>query len=369
MTSRWAQHVEERNAVARRSGRTRSLRPLSGRGPRFTEADGTGVVSFASNDYLGLSQHPVVRAAAIRAIEESGTGSGSARLIVGDRPVHHELEAAIAEWKQTDAALLFSTGFMANLGVLSALAVAGTLIVSDELNHASIIDGTRLARGTVRVSRHLDVDHVDALLSAHDGPAVVVSDTVFSMDGDTADLEGLGEVCAGRGALLVLDDAHAVLGPTWCPPSGLDLVRVGTLSKTLGSLGGFVAASRPVIDLLVNGARSFIFTTGPTPADTAAALAALSILRSAEGNELTTRLRSHVDRILTGHPSPIVPVIIGSESDAMAAAHHLLVDHGLVVPAIRPPTVAEGTCRLRITVSSAHTADEVDRLAKALADL
>ena len=369
MTGRWARRVEKRNAVVRSDGRGRTLRPLDGKGPRFADAHGTDVVSFASNDYLGLSQHPAVTAAAIAAIQELGTGAGSARLIVGDRPIHHRLESELAAWRQAEAGLLFSTGFMANLGVLTALADTETLIVSDELNHASIIDGSRLARGQVSVSRHLDVDHVDALLSAHDGPAIVVSDTVFSMDGDVADLEGLGDLCVAHDALLVLDDAHAVLGPTWRPPVGLDLVRVGTLSKTLGSLGGFATGSRPIIDLLVNGARPFIFTTGPTPPDTAAALAALAVLRSCEGDELIARLRSNVDRIRTGHPSPIVPVIIGSAVDAMAASDRLLHDHGLLVPAIRPPTVAEGTCRLRVTLSSAHTADEVDRLAKALADL
>ena len=369
MTATWAAIAEARNAAVATAGRWRTVRPLTGGGPAFTTADGTDVISFASNDYLGLSQHPGVRAAAVDAIGRFGTGAGSARLIVGDRPVHDELERELAEWKGAEAALLFATGYTANLGVLSTLGTDASLIVSDELNHASIIDGCRMARADVAVARHRDVAHVRELLALHDGPAIVVTDTVFSMDGDGADLDGLAVVCAERGALLVLDDAHAVLDAGWTAPDALSWLRVGTLSKTLGALGGFVTGTRAMVDLLVNAARPFIFTTGSSPADTAAALAALRIVRSAEGTALITRLRANVDLIRPAHPSPIVPVLIGDERAALIASSRLLEDHGLLVPAIRPPTVPAGTSRLRIAVSAAHTEDHIERLLKALSTL
>jgi 8-amino-7-oxononanoate synthase len=196
---------------------------------------------------------------------------------------------------------------------------------------------------------------------------IVVCDTVFSMDGDVLDVAEVADVCRRHGALLVLDEAHAVLGPHPDPTdlSGVEVVRVGTLSKTLGSLGGFVACSGPVADLLVNAARSSIFTTALSPADTAAALAALGVLRSPEGDDLIARLRRHVDRLAPRHPSPIVPVVLGDELRAVEAASALL-DAGLFVPAIRPPTVPTGTSRLRVTFSAAHTDAQVERLIAAL---
>lgn len=358
----WVAWAEAENAQIRAAGRWREVRDLDGGGPRF----GTQV-SFASNDYLGLTQHPAVRAAAHEAIERWGTGSGSARLIVGSRPVHSALEEALADWKGAERALLFPTGFAANLGVLGALAGPGTTIVSDELNHASIIDGCRLSRASVAVYRHGDLDHARELVRTAPGPVVVVSDTVFSMDGDVADVGGLVELCTRHGALLVLDEAHAVLGPH--PHlDGVAAVRVGTLSKTLGSLGGFAAGPAPLIDLLRNRARPFIFTTAPTPADAAAALAALGVLRSPEGSSLLARLRANVDAVRPGHPSPIVPVLLGSEAAALAASARL-AERGLLVPAIRPPTVPPGTSRLRVALSAAHTADDIARLVEALEEL
>jgi 8-amino-7-oxononanoate synthase len=325
------------------------------------------VVSFASNDYLGLTQHPAVVAAAHAALDRWGAGSGAARLIVGSRPVHSELEAELAEWKTSERALLFPTGFAANLGVLSTLAAPGVRVCSDELNHASIIDGCRLGRGDVHVYPHRDVDAVDQLLT-YTERSIVVTDTVFSMDGDVAPVDDLLEVCRAHGALLVLDEAHAVLGPHVKVPDGADVLRVGTLSKTLGSLGGFVAGPTPFIDFLVNRARPFIFTTASTPADTAAARAALRVLRSDDGEALVARLRRHVQRIAPGHPSPIIPVVLGDERRALAASAALL-ERGLLVPAIRPPTVAPGTSRLRIALSAVHTDDQIALLAAALRDI
>jgi len=363
----WRQRIAARLDGIRRADRWRSIRTLDGPMPA-ADLDGRPIVSFASNDYLGLAGHPGVAAAAREATARWGTGSGASRLVVGGRPVHDELEAELADWKGTEAALLLPTGFAANLAVLATLAdEPEVLVVSDELNHASIIDGARLARGSVAIARHGDPAHVDELLAVHEGPALVVTDTVFSMDGDEAPVAALAEVCRRHDALLVLDEAHAVLGPS-VGDVDVDLVRVGTLSKTLGALGGFVAADRDVIDLLVNAARPFIFTTAPTPGDTAAALAALRILRSVEGDALVERLRGHVDAVAPGHPSPIVPIVLGDEAAALDASARLL-EQGLLVPAIRPPTVAPGTSRLRVALSAAHTDEQVERLVKALADL
>ncbi len=326
------------------------------------------VVSFASNDYLGLTQHPQVIAAAHAALDRWGAGSGAARLIVGSRPVHRELEDALAVWKRSERAVLFPTGFAANLGVLTTFAGPGILVCSDELNHASIVDGCRLSRAEVAIYRHADAEHLASLVGNSGGRrVVVVTDSVFSMDGDIAPLEPIISLCRDTGALLVLDEAHAVLGPD--PDlEGVEALRIGTLSKTHGSLGGFVATSARFADLLVNRARSYIFTTAPTPADTAAALAATTILCHGEGDHLRSRLRHHVDRLRPGHLSPIIAVICG-DTDRAREASDALLDRGLLVPAIRPPTVAPGTSRLRITLSAAHTEAQVDALAAALADL
>ncbi len=360
----WAER--EVNAI-RAAGRWRAPRTLDAKGPEGTlTADGRAVVSFASNDYLGLTAHPAVIAAAHEALDRWGAGAGSARLVVGARPVHAELERELAEWKSMPRAALFPTGFAANLGVITTFAGAGVLVCSDELNHASIIDGCRLARADVAVYRHRDLDHLATLLSRRGARrALVVTDTVFSMDGDVADVDALLEMCAREGAMLLVDEAHAVMGPDLDVSADADVLRIGTLSKTLGSLGGFVAGSARAVELVENLARPYIFTTAPTPADAAAALAALRIVRSPEGAQLVERLRAHVNRLRPGHPSPIVPFVCGEEQRALDAAEALL-DAGLLVPAIRPPTVPAGTSRLRVTVSAAHTAAQVDHLVRAL---
>jgi len=363
----WRECVQERNAEIRAEGRWRSIRTLEDGTPETRlSATGERVVSFASNDYLGLSQHPALAEAAHAALRRWGTGSGASRLVVGARPVHAELERELAAWKGADAALLFPTGFAANVGLLTALGRLGhVLVCSDELNHASIIDGARLSRAEVAIYRHGDVAHLARLLEGAPR-ALVVTDTVFSMDGDLAPVGEIAELCARHGALLVVDEAHAVLGPGTPALPGLDVLVVGTLSKTLGSLGGFVAGPRPYVELLVNSARPFIFTTAPTPADAAAALAALRILRSAEGEALVARLRANVARLRPGHPSPIVPIGLGEEARAVAVAEALLA-RGLLVPAIRPPTVPRGSSRLRVALSALHTPAQIDALAEALA--
>lgn len=366
--SGWDRRVDARLAAIRGAGRWRQPRTLDATDAVSGRMHGEALVSFASNDYLGLSHHPAVVAAAHAALDRWGAGSGAARLVVGSRPIHDELETALAEWKGTEDAVLFPTGFAANLGVLTTFGGPGVTVLSDELNHASIIDGCRLSRADVRIYRHGDLGHLADLLATGGSPAVVATDTVFSMDGDAVDLDTLAQIAADHDALLVLDEAHAVLGPDLPPGPAAPVLRVGTLSKTLGSLGGFVAGPRAYVDLLRNVARSYIFTTASTPADSAAALAAVGIVRSPEGLALCDRLRRHVDRVRPGHPSPIIPVVLGDEAAALAAAA-ALERQGLLVPAIRPPTVPPGTSRLRVALSAAHTDDQVERLAEALVAL
>ena len=411
----WAKRVQAQLDQVVDGGRWRSPREFDALGPAGAlegVSSGEPVVSFASNDYLGLSMHPAVVDAAARALTRWGAGAGASRLVTGSRPVHAALELALAEWKGTEAAVCFPTGFAANLGVLSVLGGPEVRVLSDELNHASIIDGCRLSRSQVSIYRHGDLAHLEELLAEGGGsggaasgagasgsgrpsgghthayaatPTLVVTDTVFSMDGDAIAIEEIAALCRRHGALLLIDEAHAVLGPNPSAiPSAIPsanhsaadvgndgpaLVRVGTLSKTLGALGGFVAGPRNVIDLLINLARPYIFTTALSPADAAAALAALAVLRSPEGDALVARLRTWVDAVAgPDHPSPIVPVVLGSEERALEASALLLSD-GLWVPAIRPPTVPVGTSRLRVTLSAAHTEAQVARLVDALAPL
>ncbi len=334
------------------------------------------VVAFASNDYLGLSAHPLVVTAAKEALDIWGAGSGASRLVTGSRPVHEELERDLADWKGTDAAVVFSSGYAANLGVLATLGDDHCRIFSDQLNHASIVDGARLARADVKVFRHRDVEHLEELISRTrrssnaNGPTkrlLVVTDSVFSMDGDLAPLDDLCECCERHGALLVIDEAHAVLGPELVTEYP-HVVRVGTLSKTLGSTGGFATGPRCYMQLLVNRARPYIFTTAPTPASIAAAKQALAILRSTEGNHLKAKLAAHVARLAPANSSPIVAVVLGAEASALRASEDLL-EKGVWVPAIRPPTVAKGTSRLRVSLSAAHTDQQVDHLLEALRDV
>ena len=366
---KWDDWAGDELAKVRVAGRWRQVRALDGRGPEAI-LDGRSVVSFASNDYLGLTTHPAVIAAAHDALDRWGSGAGSARLIVGSRPIHHELEEAIADWRQCSRALLFPTGYSANLGVLSALGGPDVTVVSDELNHASIIDGCRLSRSRALSSTRTVIS---TPASVHCAPAKVAassSPTPSSRWMVTSRPWSNWPTSARR-----TTRSWSSTKPTRCSDpncrwrlAGLSLLRIGTLSKTLGALGGYVAGADAFIDLIVNRSRPFIFTTAPTPADTAAALAALAICRSDEGDALRAHLRCHIARVRRGHPSPIVPVMLGDESSALTAAAALL-EQGLLVPAIRPPTVPAGTCRLRVALSAAHTDEMVGRLVAALATI
>ena len=363
----WVDWASAELASLRSIDRLRGLTAFEG-SSSLAKVAGRHVVSFASNDYLGLSDHPEVRAAAREAIDRFGVGAASSRLIAGTRSLHLELEAEIAAWKRCEKALVFPSGFAANLGVLSTLGTAGCTIFSDALNHASIIDGCRLAKAHVEIYRHADCEHLAALLAQHAGRKIVVTDAVFSMDGDVAPLQRTAELCVQHQALLVIDEAHAVFEVLLPALPGLDVMRVGTLSKTLGSQGGWVGGPTSLVDLLINRARAFIYTTGLSCADTGAALAALRLLRSPAGELLRARLRRAIDLLRLHHPSPIIPVILGTDRAALVASQALL-NAGVYVPAIRPPTVPAGTARLRIALSAAHSDDMIARLKDALESL
>lgn len=367
-------------AALDRASLRRTVRSLDSAQEPQVLLEGRRVLLLASNNYLGLATHPKVVEAAIDAARTWGAGTGSARLITGAMRLHEELEAAIAELKGTEDAILFSSGYLANIGALSALVGDGDAIFSDELNHASIIDGARLSRAKVFVYRHADSGHCDALLKAWRARnprrrALVVSDSIFSMDGDLAPLEDLIESCGQSGAMLMIDEAHAtgVIGPGGRGAAAhLGLVGqipivMGTLSKALGSAGGFVAGSRTLCAFLRNTARAFIFDTAMPPPTAAAALAAIRVI--AEEPARAERARTQATRLASGlamhgfdlsqPAAAIVPIMVG-ESDATLDLARRLLDAGVLVPAIRPPTVPTGTARLRATVMATHTDRQID---------
>ena len=342
-----------------------------------------GIRNFASNDYLGLAEDPRLKAAAKEAIERYGAGSGAARLITGTLPPHIALERHLARFKGTEDALVWATGYMANIGTISALAGKGDAIFSDELNHASIVDGCRLSGADVFIYRHNDMDDLAAKI-AQAGPRrrrLAVSDAVFSMDGDLLDLPRFLEVCRKNGVLSMIDEAHStgVMGATGrglCEHFGAEHpdVLMGTLSKALGSEGGYVCATRTVCDYLRNKARSFIFTTAHNPGSAAAADAALTVLEENPGLAGTVRAKAQMlaaELSSLGVPakteSAIVPVIVGDERTAVKIAERLEAE-GFLVPAIRYPTVARGAARLRVSLSAAARDEDVHSLATAIAD-
>lgn len=324
------------------------------------------VVDLGSNDYLGLANDPRLKAAAIKAIEEEGAGAGAARLLTGTKRAHVRLEEHLARFKGTEAAITFATGYMANVGTISALVKQGDAVFSDELNHASIIDGCRLSKADIFVYRHNDMNDLKAKIKAA-GPRrrkLAVSDAVFSMDGDVLDLPRFLEVCREERVMSMIDEAHStgVLGATGrgiCEHFGSAHpdVMLGTLSKALGSEGGYVAGSKVLVDYLRNKARSFIFSTAYNPGSAAASDMALTILE--EHPELVERLHEHMRRF--NAQSAIVPIIIGDEARAMAKSKELL-ERGYYIPAIRYPTVAKGAARLRLSLSAKLNGKEFDDL-------
>ena len=362
--------------------RLRVPRVVDGMQGPVVVVDGRQVVNFASNDYLGLAGDPRVIRAAAAALDEGGAGVGASRLIVGNHRQHVLLEAAVADWQQCSGVRLFNTGYAANVGVLTALLRAGDIVFSDELNHASIIDGCRLSRADVAVYPHRDIAALEAALSARRGRRrIVVTESLFSMDGDFADVSAIAALCRRHDAAFVLDEAHAIgaIGPEGRGLASLhgvvpDVV-IGTFGKALGAFGAFAATSRAVADLLWNRARPLVFSTGLPPSVPAAALAALEIVRSSEGDARRTtlarhamRLRGLVARAGGDAPSAIAPIVIGDDRAAMQCTERLLCD-GLFVQGIRPPTVPPGTARLRVSMSAAHSLQQVEILGEKLRTL
>jgi glycine C-acetyltransferase/8-amino-7-oxononanoate synthase len=372
--------VAARLEELRERGLYRRLRLIEGpQGPRVTLA-GREVLLLCSNDYLGLAADRRVREAAAEAALRWGAGAGASRLISGTMEPHRELEAALAAFKGYDRALLFGSGYLANTGTIAALAGPGEVVFSDELNHASIIDGCRLSRAETLVYRHNDVEHLESLLRSAGGtPALIVTDGIFSMDGDVAPLPELLELAHRYGARLMVDEAHATgaLGPggrgsvSAAGLSGEVDIVMGTMGKSLGSYGAYVCANEEMVDFLVNRARPFVFSTAPSPPIIGAALAALGILEAEPervdrlmANARTLREALAAEGLRMGDSTTqIVPIEIGEAEPTMALCERTL-ERGIFAQGIRPPTVPEGSSRLRFTVMATHDPEDLRRAAR-----
>lgn len=341
----------------------------------WIERNGRKLLSFSCNDYLNLTQHPAVKQAAISAIEEYGAGSGASRLVTGNHPLYAKLESRLARFKRAEAACVFGSGYLANAGIIPVLVGRNGLVVVDELSHACIYAGTHLSRGTVITFRHNDVTHARELLATHRGSynhAMIVTDGVFSMDGDLAPLPELVALAENYDTWVMSDDAHGLgvvgggRGSTFVGNSGIPVpVQMGTLSKAIGSYGGYLCASAPVIELMRNRARTLIYSTGLPPACVGAAIAALDLIERepSYAAEPVRKAKAFTQRAgLPDAQSPIVPIVIGDEEIALRKSR-LLEDEGFLAVAIRPPTVKPGTARLRLTFTAQHPDDQVEQLA------
>lgn len=421
--SAFNQELETRLAAIRNAGLRRELRRVdSPQGPRI-QIGGRTLLNFSSNDYLGLANHPALKEAAIRATEKFGAGSGASRLICGSLAPFHELEEALAAFKNTEAALTFSTGYATAVGTITALLGKDDIIILDKLVHASIVDAAKLSGAKLRVFAHNDLHDLEEKLrwaanlkvgrvtpcapgnisQNDDSRAVtrpntlIITESIFSMDGDAAPLREIVALKEKYGAWLMVDEAHATglygknrrgLAEQFGVSDQIE-IQMGTLGKALGASGGYICGSRALIDFLLNRARSFVFSTAPVPAAAAAAQAALTLVQSDVGATRHNQLWEHVKKVATDvrrfvhpndesnpaatpdaidHLSPIIPIIIGDESAAVAASNELLAQ-SLFVPAIRYPTVARGSARLRLTLTAAHTAPDIAELTHALATL
>jgi 8-amino-7-oxononanoate synthase len=371
-------------------GLYRTLRTVESRTGSSLVVDGRSVIDFSSNDYLGLSSDPRLASAASRALETNPAGAGASRLISGNYAIHEALEQKLAEHKKAESALLFGSGYLANVGCIPGLVGRGDAIYCDALNHASLIDAARLSRAEVRVFRHTSIDDLDDLLSADAGKfghRLIVVDCVFSMDGDLFPLDRLVEVARRHQAWTYVDDAHGtgVLGHAGrgaCEHFGVEGkidVVMGTLGKALGTVGAFAIGRAEVISLLRNRARAFVFTTANPPSMVAASIEALRIAESDRSLrehllENSTRLRDRLSQQLDARYLPaaphrahhIVPIVIGDASETKSIGDRLF-ERGFLVGAIRPPTVPEGTSRLRITLSASHRHEDIDELANRIA--
>jgi 8-amino-7-oxononanoate synthase len=376
-----AKTLEAQLAELRSRSLYRRLREIDSPQQPALEFVGRKLLNFSSNDYLGLASEPALKDAACEAIAKYGVGSGASRLICGTLSPHVRLEEKLAEFKKTAAALTFSSGHAAAIGTVPALVGREDVVIVDKLAHASLIDAARLSGATVRVFPHNHLGQLESHLQwtrEHhpDSRVLVITESVFSMDGDRAPLDEMVHIKSRYGAWLLVDEAHAVgvIGPEGAGLAaelgiGSEIeVQMGTLSKALGVSGGYICGSRKLIDLLINRARSFIFSTAPPPASAAASAAAIDFVRSSDGEQRRSQLWTNVRSFSSSLPlfprepqSAILPIMIGSEEIAISAAEHL-VERGFLVPAIRYPTVAKGRARLRVTFSSQHTRDQIGAL-------
>jgi 8-amino-7-oxononanoate synthase len=358
----------------------RELRQITVRDSHHVHVEGSPLVNFASNDYLGFAQAPFLQSALTEAIAAHGAGAGASRLVSGSYLPHQQLESRIARIKGTESALSFSSGYAVPMGVLPALMGAGDTIILDKLSHACLVDAARLSGATLRVFPHNHLDKLKRLLESAKGRVLIITEAVFSMDGDQAPLREIVALKQQYGAWLLVDEAHAlgVLGPQGrglTAAHGLEgkiELQMGTLSKAVGLSGGYLAASRTVIDLLINRARSFIYSTAPPPFLAAAAGQALDHLTGAEGEQRRTRLQRNHDQFTRAlgleqqaFHSAILPILLGDESRALRVSAQLR-EQGFWVPAIRYPTVAKNSARLRLTLSSEHREQDLYRLAETL---
>lgn len=365
----------QRLAALDEQGLRRTLAETAREDALWATRNGRRLLSFSCNDYLNLTQHPAVKAAAIAAVRQYGAGAGASRLVTGNHPLYAALEAGLARLKGTEAALVFGSGYLANAGIVPALCSDEDMVLLDELAHACLWTGARLARGRIAAFRHNDLGHAEELLATHRKShphALIATDGVFSMDGDLAPLPGLADLAERYDAWLLADDAHGlgVVGGgrgavAATGAEGRVPLQMGTLSKAVGGYGGYLCASRAVIELLVTRARTLVYSTGLPPATVAAATAALEIIESDPALVARPLARARAFTRAAGLPeaeSAIVPVVLGDERAALAASR-LLEDEGFLVAAIRPPTVPVGTARLRLAFTAAHPEAEVQRLA------
>jgi len=370
--------IEEGLNYLKQQNLYRQLKTMNSPQASKTIVNGKECILLSSNNYLGLTEHPELKAAAKEAVDLWGTGSGGSRLITGNMRLHEELEETIARFKGTEAAIVFNTGYMANMGTITALMGRKDIIFSDELNHASIIDGCRLSQAKTVIYPHKNINVLEKLIQENNGyrHTFIITDGVFSMDGDLAPLPQLVDLAEQYNAWLMVDDAHAtgVMGHRGAGTAehfGLEgkiPIQIGTLSKAIGSTGGFVAGSYDLIDYLRNKARSFIYSTALSPSVIAAALAGFKVLRKfpqiRENLHLNAQyLRSGLHEIgytILTDESPVIPILIGDASTTMQMAKQLL-DLGVFAPGIRPPTVPQGMSRLRVTVMATHTRGDLDQ--------
>ena len=383
------QYVSETLQDLRAKGVAPKLRVLEGEQKPVCAFDGREVVNLASNNYLGLTTHRALRKASVEAVRKLGVGAGAVRSIAGTMKLHMDLEEQIARFKQAEACVVFQSGFTANAGTVSAVLGKDDLIVSDELNHASIIDGARLSKATIKVFRHKDLADCERILEEHasfSGKKLIITDGVFSMDGDIAPLPQLCDLAEKHGCIMMVDDAHAsgVLGRGGrgsidhfnC--HGRVHIQVGTLSKAIGSMGGYVCGSRDLIDFLYLRARPFLFSTSHPPATAAACQAAFALLDSAEGEKLVKKLWANTKFFkkelkkrgfqFQASETPIIPIHVGDAAKAFEFSRRLF-DAGVFAPAVGYPTVAEGKARLRAIVSASHKREHLLKAADTLVEV